>query len=97
MAETTSVTFRMDAEDKRRADRLFNSLGFNMSTALNMFIKQALRYNGLPFDVSLPDNDDFFYSKANVEHLRHSIAQLEKGQYKVHELIEVGEDEQSMD
>lgn len=95
MAETTSVTFRMDAEDKRRAEQLFNSLGFNMSTALNMFIKQALRYNGLPFDVSLPDNsdDDFFYSKSNMEHLRHSIAQLEKGQYKVHELIEVDDDE----
>ncbi len=95
MAETTSVTFRMDAEDKRRAEQLFSALGLNMSTALNMFIKQALRYNGLPFDVSIPDNsdDDFFYSRANMEHLRHSISQLEKGQYKVHELIEVEEDE----
>lgn len=93
MAETTSVTFRMDAEDKRRAEQLFNSLGFNMSTALNMFIKQALRYNGLPFDVSLPDNDDFFYSKANVEHLNRSIEQYKTGQFKVHDLIEVEEDE----
>ena len=51
MSETSSVTIRVDAEDKRRAEQLFSSLGLNMSTAFNMFIKQAILCDGIPFSV----------------------------------------------
>ncbi|MGN0599003.1 MAG: type II toxin-antitoxin system RelB/DinJ family antitoxin [Oscillospiraceae bacterium] len=94
MSETTSVTVRLDAEDKRKAEQLFNSLGLNMTTAFNMFIKQSLMCEGLPFSVSLHNSpDDFFYSRSNTAHLDRSIAQLNSGKVKAHELIEENDDE----
>lgn len=55
-----------------------------------MFIKQSLLYDELPFDVTLRNgNDDYFYSKANREHLDRSIAQLKAGKDKLHDLTEV--------
>ena len=47
---TTSVTMRVDCEDKAKAEQIFNALGLNMSTAFNMFIKQTIRCDGIPFD-----------------------------------------------
>ncbi len=98
MSETTSVTMRLDSDDKRRAEQLFNSLGLNMTTAFTMFIKQSLMCEGLPFSVSLHNSyesssDDYFYSKSNLAHLERSIAQLRSGQAKVHDLIEEDDDE----
>lgn len=94
MSDTSSVTIRVDSEDKRRAEQLFSSLGLNMSTAFNMFIKQALLCEGLPFTVSLRGgNDDYFYSKSNTAHLDKSLAQLKAGQTQIHDLIEVNENE----
>lgn len=56
----------------------------------HMFIKQSLLYDELPFDVTLRNgNDDYFYSKANREHLDRSIAQLKAGKDKLHDLTEV--------
>lgn len=85
---------RMDPDDKRRAEQLFSSLGLNMTTAFNMFIKQSLLCEGLPFAVSLRNSsDEYFYSKANTAHLDRSIAQLNTDNCKPHELIEVSDDE----
>ncbi|MBQ8982623.1 MAG: type II toxin-antitoxin system RelB/DinJ family antitoxin, partial [Lachnospiraceae bacterium] len=39
MANTT-ITFRTDEELKRRATELFESLGMNLSVAINMFMRQ---------------------------------------------------------
>lgn len=93
MSETTSVTMRLDADDKRKAEQLFNSLGLNMTTAFTMFIKQSLMCEGLPFSVSLHNSpDDYFYSKSNLAHLERSVAQLRSGQAKSHDLIEENDD-----
>ena len=92
MAQTSRVTMRMDIEDKKKAEVLFSSLGLNMTTAFNMFIKQAIMCQGLPFTVSLVNqSDDYFYSKSNTDHLDHSLAQLKNA--KTHELMEIPEDE----
>ncbi|MBQ7794287.1 MAG: type II toxin-antitoxin system RelB/DinJ family antitoxin [Clostridia bacterium] len=90
---TTSVTMRVDCDDKARAEQIFNALGLNMSTAFNMFIKQTIRCDGIPFDVTLKDkSDDYFYAPANMAHLNRSIAQLNSGKVSQHELIEVEDD-----
>ncbi len=91
---TTSVTMRMDCDDKARAEQIFSALGLNMSTAFNMFIKQTIRCEGIPFDVTLQSrSDDLFYSPANLAHLNRSIAQLNAGKASAHELIEVEDDD----
>ncbi len=49
---TTNFTVRMDRDLKHEADRLFNELGMSLSTAFNVFIRQSLRVQGMPFDIS---------------------------------------------
>ena len=38
----------MDADLKAQADALFNELGMNLTTAFNIFVRQALREGGIP-------------------------------------------------
>lgn len=53
MSETTNVCIRIDANLKKQADLLFDELGMNMSTAFNIFVRQAIRDGGIPFSISL--------------------------------------------
>jgi len=50
---TSSVSFRIDKDIKNQADRLFTELGLNMTTAFNIFIRQAVREGSIPFNVTL--------------------------------------------
>lgn len=49
---TTNISIRMDTELKTAADALFEELGMNLSTAFNIFVRQALRERGIPFVIS---------------------------------------------
>lgn len=49
---TTNITVRMDEDLKRQAEELFADLGFNMTTALTAFVKQAVREQRIPFIIS---------------------------------------------
>ena len=49
---STNLTIRMDSALKQEADALFSDLGMNMSTAFNVFVRQAIRVQGLPFEVT---------------------------------------------
>ena len=50
---TTNLNVRIDAELKRQSEEIFNELGLTMSTALTVFLRQTIRYNGIPFDMRL--------------------------------------------
>lgn len=49
---TTNLTIRMDSSVKKQADALFSDLGMNLSTAFNVFVRQAIRMQRLPFEIS---------------------------------------------
>jgi len=49
MAQTTTINVRVDENVKRNIEALFDSMGMNVSTAVNMFFKQCLTENALPF------------------------------------------------
>lgn len=51
--ETTNVTLRMDKGLKESADQLFGSLGLTFSSAVNLFVRKALRTQSIPFEVSM--------------------------------------------
>ena len=59
MAGTTNVSIRMDADLKTQADALFGELGMNMSTAFNIFVRQAVREGRIPFEITInqPNRD----------------------------------------
>lgn len=45
----SNINIRIDADKKAQAQELFSSLGMDMSTAINLFIQQAIEFNGIPF------------------------------------------------
>ncbi len=49
---TVNVTFRIDEDVKKQADALFSDLGLNLSTAFNIFLRQSIREQQIPFAVS---------------------------------------------
>ena len=59
MSQQINVNIRMDKETKEQADNLFSELGFNLTTAVNAFVRQALRERAIPFQIKA--NDDYFH------------------------------------
>ncbi|MDR1087944.1 MAG: type II toxin-antitoxin system RelB/DinJ family antitoxin [Coriobacteriales bacterium] len=53
MAETTNLSIRIDRGLKDKADRVFNALGMNLTTAITVFVRQAVRQRKIPFEISL--------------------------------------------
>lgn len=54
---TTNINVRVDSALKQEAEALFNDLGLNMSSAINMFLRSAINHDGIPFEVkrSMPN------------------------------------------
>lgn len=52
MRDTTSINLRIDKDLKKQAEELFETLGLNMTTAMNVFLRQAVREQGLPFKIT---------------------------------------------
>ena len=50
MSQTT-LSVRLDSNDKKRFKEFCNETGMNVSVAVNMFIKAVLRESRLPFSV----------------------------------------------
>jgi len=53
VANTTNFSVRMDSEIKQQCEALYKELGMNLTTAINVFLRQSLRAGGFPFDVTL--------------------------------------------
>ena len=53
MVTTTNLNIRTNKEIKDQAEAIFNELGLNMTTAINIFLKTAIREHGIPFSLTL--------------------------------------------
>lgn len=51
--ETTNLNIRTDKAVKVAAEKIFEELGMNMTTAVNIFLRQTIRENGIPFELKL--------------------------------------------
>lgn len=51
---TSAINVQVDAKDKEEATNILKDLGLNMSTFINMTIKQVIKRGGLPFEVANP-------------------------------------------
>jgi len=59
MSKTTNLSIRIDRDLKEEADQIFNLLGMNLTTAINIFVRQAVRQKKIPFEISLyPENNN---------------------------------------
>ena len=49
---TVNMSIRMDTELKKQADAMFSDMGLNMTTAMNMFLRQVVRQGRIPFEIA---------------------------------------------
>lgn len=83
-----NLNIRVDDTLKQQAELIFSDLGISLSAATTMFLKQVVRYNGIPFELRA----DPFYSAENQNRLLISKERMEKSGGTIHELIEVDDD-----
>lgn len=50
--QTVKININTDPQTKQEAEQLFAELGLNMTSAINMFLKRAVRVRGIPFEVT---------------------------------------------
>ena len=80
----TNVNIRMDEELMKQFDAFCSDIGMSMTTAICVFAKKAVRERRIPFEITA-DNDPF-YSSANMERLKKSVAQMEATGGTIHEV-----------
>jgi len=51
MAEVTNLNIKIDRELKSDADKLFNEMGMTLTTAVNVFVRQAVLERAIPFRI----------------------------------------------
>ena len=75
MKRSIPVSFRMDAELKRKTDETLDEMGLTMSSAFTALAKAIVRTGTLPFDLMV----DPFYKAENRDELERRIELFEKG------------------
>ncbi|HAH60772.1 MAG TPA: type II toxin-antitoxin system antitoxin, RelB/DinJ family [Treponema sp.] len=55
---TAVLQTRVDEDTKKQADTLFNSLGLDTTTAIRLFLKQAINQQRIPFEI-VPPQENF--------------------------------------
>jgi DNA-damage-inducible protein J len=66
MAELTSLNIKIDRSLKSEADMLFNAMGMNLSTAVNIFVRQAVAEQAIPFQIHLNEKAQFLKLTENM-------------------------------
>ena len=68
-----SASISIDADIKVKAQELFADFGMDLSTAVNIFLRQAVRENAIPFAIQreVPNRDTVAAMK--VQALRHLL------------------------
>jgi len=46
-----NINIRVDSDIKNKAQEVFAALGLDMTSAVNIFLRQAIRVNGIPFEL----------------------------------------------
>ena len=84
----TTISAKIDSNDKSSFERICESMGINISSAINAFVKATIRENGMPFALKASE-DPYVYSEEDMKYLRESINQIELGKGQIHELKEI--------
>ena len=75
-AKTANLYARVEPDIKEQAEAILSTLGIPASNAINMFYRQIILRQGLPFGVSIPQLRPLSLNNLSEEELD---AELEKG------------------
>lgn len=67
----TNLNIRTDKEVKENAEKIFSELGISMTTAVNMFLRQTIRFGGIPFELRVTPNAETIASIEEGRQLSH--------------------------
>ncbi|MBQ3918930.1 MAG: type II toxin-antitoxin system RelB/DinJ family antitoxin [Oscillospiraceae bacterium] len=75
MAKTANLYVRIEPDVKEQAESILASLGIPASNAINMFYKQIILHNGMPFELRLPDKMPLSMGRMTEEELDNALEQ----------------------
>ncbi len=82
---TVSTNIKIDPVLKQQSQELFESFGLSLSSAINMFLRQSVREQAIPFRIGKPiPNSETIQA---IENARNGIG-LSRGFTSVSELME---------
>ena len=61
--EQSTLSVRINSNDKKSFETFCNSAGINVSTAINLFVKAVLREQKIPFEIKAYNFDNYAYDK----------------------------------
>ena len=71
------INVHVDPKDKIEANNILKELGLNMTTLINMTLKQVIKKKAIPFDVSLSKSHDDLYDYFTEEELKDTAKELD--------------------
>jgi len=77
MEAMTNVNIRMSIDDKEKATIILESMGLNMSTLVNMTVKQLILKRKIPFEITATTSDDYLLNYFSEEELELGSKELE--------------------
>lgn len=82
--KSSNVAARVEPEIKEKAEKILSTLGISVSNGINMFYRQVILWNGLPFRPSIPVLEPKSISEITKEEfdakMARGIAQAKSGE-----------------
>lgn len=85
----STIQIRVDDDLKNKSDQLFKDLGTDTTTAVRMFLTQAVAYNGFPFEIKRTVKNPYVSMTEDeiLNRLEKSRDSAESGNYKTAESV----------
>lgn len=82
-----TLNIQVDEKVEKEAEKLFSDFGLDMSTAINIFLRQSIRENCIPFSIQkeVPNADTIAAMKESEEMMKHP--EKYKGYHDVNEMM----------
>ena len=80
----STIQIRVDDNLKNKSDKLFKDLGTDTTSAIRMFLTQAVAYNGFPFEIkrTVPEPHLSMTEEEMLQRLQQSRESARKGNYR---------------
>lgn len=81
---SSTIQIRVDDELKSKSDRLFKDLGTDTTTAIRIFLTQAVANNGFPFEIKRVEHNPYvaMSEEEMLEKLEKARISASRGNYR---------------
>ena len=78
----SNVTIRLDEHMKAEAEKLYESFGLNLTSAIKLFITQSVREQAIPFQIRKTEEEKYndYFNPVMMQRLAEAKTQAENGQ-----------------